>query len=86
MKFAIKHWVSDDTRPTSIFAVANKDIPVNLPTPTGSGRWVEFSDVEESQFLLVEDAKACIAEHGYYLMGAGVSITQAFGQPNKTPF
>jgi hypothetical protein len=86
MKFSIQHWVSDNTKPTSIFAVIDKDTQTSLPAPTGLGSWVEFCELEESQFLLAKDAKACIAEHGYYLMGAGMSVTEAFGRPNKTPF
>ena len=81
MQFAVMTWVSDNVKVGSIFGVLDKDNPGDLPDPSSVGHWADFREIDESRAPWADEAKEAIAEHGYYLMGAGVTITEAFGDP-----
>ena len=81
MQFAVMTWVSDNVKVGSLFGIVDKDKPGQLPTPSAAGHWADFKEIDESRAPWADDAKEAIAEHGYYLMGAGVTITEAFGDP-----
>ena len=83
MQFAILVWVGaeDSAKEGSIFGVVDKDNPGALPTLSPRGYWDEFRSIDESQFKFAAAAKKAIARHGYYLMGASVTVGEAFGEP-----
>ena len=82
MQFAVMVWVTstDSARLGSIFGVLDKSNPGALPALSPQGYWAEFRYVEESRFKFAADAKKAIAQHGYYLLGASVTIPEAFGE------
>lgn len=82
MRFAIMQWVGKSTKSESVFGVIDETVkkPV-LPMLSDNGHWADFRLIDESRFLFAKEAKAAIAENGYYLMGASVTITEAFGKP-----
>jgi hypothetical protein len=86
MQFAIMEWVSSDdsARTGSIFGILGRANPGALPTFSPRGYWADFRSIDESKFKFAADAKKAIAQHGYYLMGASVTITEAFGEPPKS--
>ena len=71
-------WVSDNVGVGSIFGIVDKDSPGQLPTPSPSGHWADFREIDESRAPWANEAKEKIAKHGYCLMGAGVTVTEAF--------
>ena len=81
MQFAVMVWVSgnDTAKMGSIFGVLDKSNSGALPT-LPQGYWAEFRYVEESKFKFAAEAKKAIAQHGYYLLGASVTIPEAFGE------
>jgi hypothetical protein len=86
MQFEILVWVSgDDSAKTgSIFGVLDKAQPKALPTLSPKGYWDDFRSIDESEFKFAADAKKAITQHGYYLMGASVTIPEAFGEAPKS--
>ena len=82
MQFAVMVWVisNDSAKLGSIFGVLDKSNPGELPTISPQGYWAEFQVVEESRFKFAADAKKAIAQHGYYLLGASVTVPEAFGE------
>jgi len=86
MQFAIMVWVSSDdsARIGSIFGILDKANPGALPTLSPKCYWADFRSIDESKFKFAGDAKKAIAQHGYYLMGASVTIAEAFGEPTKS--
>ena len=86
MRFAVLMWVSENVRVGSIFGVIDViDLsnPGKLPLLSSKGHWADFRLIDENRFKFAADAKKAIAQHGYYLMGASVTITEAFGEPPK---
>jgi hypothetical protein len=81
MKFAIMAWVSSQARHASIFGVLDKDKPRQLPMLGPQGHWIDYRTIDESRFVFAAEAKQSIAANGFYLMGASVTIEQAFGSP-----
>jgi hypothetical protein len=86
MRFAVMNWVSECAKPTTVFGVVDKDSSGDLPQLTSTGYWTAFCDLDEADFRFADAAREAIARHGFYVMGAGVTVTEAFGAPNKTPF
>ncbi len=85
MRFAIMTWAGDDVMAESIFGVLDEQSPDGpLPPLSPNGFWADFCAVDERQFKFADDAKVSIHQHGYYLMGAGLAMTEAFEAPNKT--
>jgi hypothetical protein len=82
MQFAILVWVGadDSAKAGSIFAVVDKDNPGSPPALSPRGYWDEFRLIDESKFKFAADARNAISQHGYYLMGASVTIGEAFGE------
>jgi len=82
MQFEVMVWVSsnDSAKMGSIFGVLDKSNRGALPTLSPQGYWAEFRYVDESRFKFAADAKKAIAQHGYYLLGASVTIPEAFGE------
>jgi hypothetical protein len=82
MQFAVMVWVSsnDTAKVGSIFGVLDKSDPSALPALSPQGYWAEFRYVDESRFKFAAEAKKAIAQHGYYLLGASVTIPEAFGE------
>ena len=83
MQFTILEWVgsNDSAKAGSIFGIVDKASPTATPPPlSASGYWTEFRSIDESRFKFAADAKKAIALHGYYLMGASVTTTEAFGE------
>lgn len=83
MQFAVLMWVSDNTKVGSVFGVVDDDKRGPLPNPSAGGHWAGFRTIDDTRFKFAEDAKRAIARHGYYLMGAGISIDDAFGRPSN---
>jgi hypothetical protein len=83
MRFAVMTWVRDNVKSGSIFGILDKDNPGKLPSVSPLGHWADFRVIDENRFKFANDAKKAIAAEGYYLMGASVSVTEAFGEPPK---
>lgn len=81
MQFAIMQWVSEFAKPTSMFGVLDKGNPGKLPMLSTKGHWADYRTVDERSFKFSAEAKTAINATGYYLMGAGVAVTEAFGDP-----
>jgi hypothetical protein len=79
MRFMIMTWVGDAAQALSIFGVIDEEGSGKLPALSPHGHWAEFRVIDEAQFKFAEEAKACIGKDGYYLMGAGVTTREAFG-------
>lgn len=86
MQFAISVWVSaeDSAKAGSIFAVVDAANPGSPPALSQRGYWDEFCELDERRFKFAADAKKVIAQHGYFLMGASVTISEAFGETVKS--
>jgi hypothetical protein len=82
MRFAIMTWVpsGDSAKIGTIFGVLDHDAPGELPRLPG-GEWEHYHVAEERTFKFAEEAKKAIAQHGYFLLGAGVAPEEAFGAP-----
>lgn len=82
MQFAIMVWVSsnDSAKTGSIFGIIDKANPGALPALSPNGYWTDFRSIDEGRFKFSAEAKKVIAQHGYYLMGASVTIAEAFGE------
>ena len=82
MQFAVMVWVNsgDSAKMGTVFGVLDKSNPGALPILSPQGYWAEYRYVEESRFKIAADAKKAIAQHGYYLLGASVTISEAFGE------
>jgi hypothetical protein len=82
MQFAVMVWVgsNDSAKQGSIFGILDKANPVALPMLSPMGYWADFRSIDESKFKFAADAKKAIAQHGYYLMGASVTIAEVFEQ------
>jgi hypothetical protein len=78
MRFAIVTWAGDDARPESIFGVIDEKGSGKLPGISPHGYWADFRIIDEAQFKFADEAKKSIGKDGYYLMGAGVTATEAF--------
>jgi hypothetical protein len=85
MQFLVLEWVgsNDSAKTGSIFGIVDKANPGALPDLSPNGYWAEFRSIDESKFKFAADAKKAIAQHGYYLMGASVTVAEAFGEPYK---
>lgn len=85
MQFAVFEWVGakDSAKRGSIFGIVDKADPQGLPTLSPNGYWADFRLIDEGRFKFSSDAKRAISQHGYYLMGASVTIQDAFGEPAK---
>lgn len=72
-------WVGSDAKNIYgvIDAAATKPV---LPMLSKEGHWADFRKVADNRFPEASEAKKAIAEHGNYLMGAGVTVTEAFGK------
>ena len=81
MLFAVMQWVGDAAKAQSIFGVLDKNKPGQLPSPSPNGHWADFRTIDESRFKFAAEAKIAITERGYFLMGASVTVTEAFGVP-----
>ena len=83
MQFAVLAWVgsNDSAKAGSIFGILDKTNSGALPTLSPNGYWADFRSVDENRFKFATVAKKAIAQHGYYLMGASVTIIEAFGEP-----
>jgi hypothetical protein len=79
MQFAIMAWTSDDSKVSSIFGIIDRKNPSKLPVFSSKGHWADFRTVDEGRFKFAEEAKKAIAAHGCYLIGASVTVTEAFG-------
>jgi hypothetical protein len=84
MQFSVMVWVSSDdsAKMGSIFGVVDKPNADSLPRLGSQGYWAEFRSIDEKRFKFAAEAKKAIAQHGYYLMGASVTISEAFGEPS----
>ena len=79
MRFAIMTWAGDDVRPESIFGLTDEKGSGMLPALSPYGFWADFRTIDETQFKFADDAKKSIERDGYYLMGASITIAEAFG-------
>jgi hypothetical protein len=84
MQFAIMAWTHPQSSISSIFGIIDKNNPGKLPMITPHGHWSDFTVIHESRFKFAAEAKKAIAANGYYLMGAGGTVTEAFGGPPPT--
>ncbi len=80
MRFAIMTWVpsSDNAKIGTIFAIVNNDAPADLPLFPG-GHWERYHIADERTLKFAEEARKAIAQHGYYLLGAGETPSETFG-------
>jgi len=80
MRFAIMTWVptSDNAKSGTIFGILNNDAPGTLPL-LPSGHWELYRIADEPTLMSADEARQAIAHHGYYLLGAGATPSQAFG-------
>ena len=85
MQFEILMWLgsNDSVQAGTIFGVLDQANPVPLPMLLPGGSWAKYRSLDESRFKFARDAKRAIAQHGYYLLGASVAVTEAFGEPPK---
>ncbi|WP_454621931.1 hypothetical protein [Bradyrhizobium cenepequi] len=85
MQFAIMVWIDSDDAPDkgSIFGITDKNNPVALPTLSPTGYWADFRSIDGARFKYAAQAKKAISQHGYYLLGASVTIEEAFGQSSQ---
>ena len=81
MQFAVMKWVGITAKSGTIFAVLDKNNPAQLPMLTPEGHWEDFRVIDEARFKFTEEAKKAIADSGYFLIGANVTVTETFGQP-----
>ena len=79
MEFSVLVWSTGKT-PGSVFGVIDNARPGKLPSLSTRGHWSEFLTVREHRFAFATEAKAAIAADGYYLMGAGLTVKEAFGE------
>ena len=79
MRFAIMTWAGDAARAESIFGLTDETGSGKLPVISPHGYWADFRVIDEAQFKFAEEAKASIGKDGYFLIGAGVTTTEAFG-------
>ena len=79
MRFVIMTWVGDAARVESIFGVTDEEGSGKLPALSPYGHWADFRIIDETQFKFADEARASINKDGYYLIGAGVTTTEAFG-------
>lgn len=86
MQFAVMVWVgsNDSAKMGSIFGIIDKTNPGALPTLSPQGYWSDFRSIDESRFKFAAEAKKAIVQHGYYLMGASVTLAEAFGESPKS--
>ena len=79
MEFTILVWKSKNALKSSIFAIIDK--VADLETGTGKlgdvrlgqGIWDSYRALREDQLKITAEAKASIAECGYYLIGGDVT-------------
>jgi hypothetical protein len=82
MRFAILTWAHENTSVGTLFGVLDADNPSwALPVLGSRGYWAVFKTLDEARFPAAAEAKKGIAADGYYLMGAGPTIKEAFGDP-----
>ena len=81
MEFAVMVWTAKHTKSRSIFALIDRDNPKKLPELSPQGHWEDYRVLDERKCPFADEAKKAIVEEGYYLMGASVTITEAFGSP-----
>jgi hypothetical protein len=81
MQFAVMTWVSEHAKSGSIFGVLDKNNPDNLPSISPNGHWEYFMTIDETGFRFAAEAQTSIAMHGFYLIGASVTLVEAFGKP-----
>ncbi len=79
MRFALMELVGGAVVRKSIFGVLDKDKPGRLPRLSQDSLWTEFGTIDDSRFKFANEAMMAIAERGYFLMGASVMVTEAFG-------
>jgi hypothetical protein len=80
MRFATMMWVPtrDNAKVGTIFGILDTDAPGVLPL-LPDGHWEHYHIADERTFKFAEEAKKAIAQHGYYLLGAGETPSDAFG-------
>ncbi|HEX5845467.1 MAG: hypothetical protein ACXWU5_03470 [Rhodoplanes sp.] len=81
MQFTVMMWVSEHAKSSSIFGVLDKSNPDKLPSISPKGHWEDFMTIDENRFKFAAEAKTAIAMHGFYLIGASVTLIEAFGKP-----
>ena len=79
MKFVIMKWVGKGSKSGTIFGVLDEKVekPV-LPMISPQGHWEEFRRIDERHFKFAVEAKYSNVENGYYLIGASITVTEAF--------
>lgn len=72
MRLAIMTWTTDgdDARSGTLFGVVDAARSELLPMPGSDGHWNLYKTVDSSLFHLNDDARAGLAQRGYYLYGA----------------
>ena len=81
MQFVVMTWVSEHAKSGSIFGVLGKSNAGKLPIISPKGHWEDFMTIDESRFKFAAEAKTAIAMHGFYLIGASVTVIEAFDKP-----
>ncbi len=82
MQFAVLEWVgsNDSAKAGTIFGIVDKANPGALPSLSPNGYWADFWSIDEKRFKFAADAKKATVQHGYYLLGASVSVLEALGE------
>jgi hypothetical protein len=81
MQFAVMTWVAEHAKSCSIFGVLGTSNSGKLPIISPNGHWEDFMTIDESRFKFAAEAKTAIATQGFYLIGASVTVIEAFGKP-----
>jgi hypothetical protein len=68
VQFAIMTWVNTGASVGSINGVLDKDNLGQLPSLSKNGHWADVGTVDETLAPWSNEAKAAIAEHGYFLV------------------
>ena len=78
MRFAIMTWVPSSDNAKIGTGILDNEAPGDLPLLPG-GHWEHYHLADERTLKIAEEARKAIAQHGYYLLGAGETPSEAFG-------
>ena len=81
MEFAVMVWKGTTAKDESIFGLIDRKDPKKLPKLSSSGHWEDYRVVDEGRCKFADEAKEAIAKEGYYLLGASITVKEAFGGP-----
>lgn len=72
--WAIINWIKKDNKRSKIWAILPVESRAVLPQIDTDGYWEEFRRIASDRFPEAEDAKAAIADDGFYFTRESVAI------------